>query len=381
MSEAGAYVAWERLQSAARPVGIPFDAEDAPTLSREIQGLCQALKCARPPIVYTAEFAIRLHQERALLGMRRTQTLALGWPLLHCLDADEVRAAIALALCGEAVALPLAADDAADARVARVVGDALLQRLLCRMLAAAELAFEWWPPSACGDSGAEAWRALRRGMEQRGRAHWNSALQDGLERQPYVAARIAALQGAGLAGGSHRSAATAWLWEALADRLWTQLEVQFHVWPLWAPITDSSGEAAQPEAELIAVPMDEEPLPPLVSPAPDPRLRLRELEARRRAGQLDVEGLTELARGVEQAAGARAAHVLYRELYQLARTPDHALDLARTLVAVDPVRGRAALERIAQSGHAVAESARALLTRLDDAGQNPPTQLDLLAHG
>lgn len=376
MSLARSEVDWDSLRSIAKPGGIPFDPEDAPTLSREIQALCQGLKCPRPPIVYTAEFAIRLHEERAMLGIRRTQTLALGWPLLHCLDADEVRAAMALALCGQPVALPLSPEASADARVAKVVGEPLLQRLLCRMLSAAELALEWWPPEACTLSAAEAWRSLRRGLEQRGRAHWQAAYQQGLARNPAAGARIAALQGSELAGGSHRSAAVAWLWEALVDRLWTQLESRFRVWPLWR--LDTAPPAAESEHRAAPSAIEAEPE---VECAPDPRRRLRELEALRRAGQLDADGLAELARGVELAAGARAAHALYRELYQMARTPEHALALARTLVAVDLPRGRAALQRIAESRHPVAQNAQAMLTAIDAAGQNPPTQLDLLAHG
>ena len=76
-----------------------------------------------------------------------------------------------------------------------------------------------------------------------------------------------------------------------------------------------------------------------------------------------MAGVIELAQCVEALAGGRAAYPLYREAYARERSPQVALALARSLLAIDPTRARAALARIAESTHAVAVDARELLGR------------------
>lgn len=367
------------LVAAGIPLGIPFDPEDAPTLSREIGAVCQSLRCARPPIVYTAELGVRLHVQRALLGLKRAPTLALGWPLLHFLDADEVRALIALALAGQVVSLDVGADDSVDAKASTAVGAPLLARALSRLLAAVQIArSDWWPAlwsGADAPTSGVAWRRLRGAIETRGRGGWQPALLEVAAEHP-AHARLRALGGATLDGGSHRSAASAWLWEALVERLWTGLESHFAtIWPaIEAAQAQACAQLAAPAADAIAaVATVQTP----AAGAPDAtvvaaRLRVRELEAQRRAGTLDDAGLHELAHTVAQVAGARAAHALYRELYARARSPEAALGLAHSLIETDPERARSALERLARIDGPVAALAQDLLEQ--ERGRKSPAQ-------
>lgn len=160
-------------------------------------------------------------------------------------------------------------------------------------------------------------------------------------------------------GGSHRSAASAWLWEGLVDRVWTGLEPHFA--PFWAAIADAreaavAAQAATHEAQ---------------------RVRVRDLEARRRAGSLDAEGLSELAHAVEAMAGPRAAHALFREWYAKSRSAEAALGLARTWMSIDPARAQPALQRLARMDHPVAAQARQLLDQLPAPAESEAAQSDL----
>lgn len=325
------------------PGGMRFDRADLPALAREIDGLVEALKCAPPAeIVHSAEFAIRVHQPPGWFGARKA-VLGLGWPLLQVLDADELRAALALALSGARVA-PAAIVGGEDARVAARVGAPLLARTLTRLALAAELARADWLAglSECARRQAgprpRALSLLRQRLEARGRGGWQALLEAWPADAP-GRARIDALGGPTLAGGSHRSAASALYWEGLATRIWTALEAPFDL--------------------LIAAPW--QACHAAHAPA---RERVRELEERRRDGRIDLDERIELARLLEALAGARAAHPLWREAWELARRPAVALGLARTLHALDPLRARSALERLAASQPDVAAEARALLARL-----------------
>ncbi|MCE7932192.1 MAG: hypothetical protein DYH17_12550 [Xanthomonadales bacterium PRO6] len=316
-----------------------FDRADLPVLAREIDGLCAALGRAPPAqIVHSAEFAIRLHQPAGWFAARKS-VLGLGWPLLQVLDADELRAALALAFVGASVR-PGVLTGGDDVRLGARLGVPLLARTLTRLALAAELARSDWlaglserarrhpepPVRALGE--------LRRCLEARGRGGWRPLL-DILPAD----ARLAALGGATLAGGSHRSAAAAFYWAGLAERIWTALEAPFDALlaPLWAQCHAAHAPA---------------------------RERARSLEKRRREGALTVEESAELALLVETIAGARAAHPLWREAWARARRPQVALGLARTLHALDPLRARSALERLAASQPEVSADARALLARL-----------------
>lgn len=322
--------------------GVPFDRADAPSLARDLDALCEKLRCPRPgQIVFGADFALRLHAEKG--GFLRSQrtTLVLGWPLLQMLDADELRAGIALALSDKIVAPGVLPDSALDARLIELLGGPLLRRTLTRLLAAQGVGDkDWWadwnlrarlepmPPAGAFDE-------LRRSMGNRGRGDWHAALEIGL-RDAAVAARLQSLGGAELNGGSHRSAASALLWEGLVSRLWTALEGSFESL-LAAPWRNChQGWAAARE-------------------------RARELSELRRQGSIEATDLIELAGCVETLAGGRAAYPLYREAYARERSPVVALALARTMLVIDPMRARVALARIAQSRHAVAADARSLL--------------------
>jgi hypothetical protein len=161
---------------------------------------------------------------------------------------------------------------------------------------------------------------------------------------PTVGARILALGEPVLDGGSHRTAASAWVWEGMIGRLWTALEAPFVglLSPNWA---------ARHQAQSAA------------------RARVRELEERRRQGRVEMPELIELARTVEQLAGARAAYPLYRQAYASERSPQLALALARTMAAIDLPQARIALAHLAGSSHALASEAELLLRTLPDVSQ------------
>lgn len=332
--------------------GVPLDPADAPNLSRDLQALCDKLRCPRPgQIVFGADFALRLHVEKGRFLRSQRSTLVLGWPLMQMLDADELRVGMALAMSGAIVvpgALP-AAD--LDARLIELLGGPLFRRTLTRLLAAHSVgAQDWWadwnlrarreptPPAGAFDE-------LRRSMGSRGRADWQMALTTGL-RNAEAAARLHALGGAELSGGSHRSAASALLWEGLAARLWTALEPAF--------------------ASLLAAPWQS-----CHQGWAAARERARELSEGRRHGSIELTDLIELAECVEALAGGRAAYPLYREAYARERSPFVALALARAMLVIDPARARVALAHIAQSRHAVAADARSLLQDLPVTAAQP----------
>lgn len=322
--------------------GVPFDRADVPNLARDIDALCEKLRCPRPgEILFGADFALRLHQEKSGFLRARRSTLILGWPMLQMLDADELRAGIALALAQEVVAPGPFAPSAIDTRLVELLGGPLLRRTLTRLLAAQDVgARDWWgdwnlrarrepmPPAGAFDE-------LRRAMVARGRGDWQDALDAALGNAA-AAARLHALGGAELGGGSHRSAASALLWEGLADRIWIALE--------------------HPFASLLTQPWQR-----CHAAWSGARERARALSELRRQGDIDLADLIELAECVEALAGGRAAYPLYREAYGRERSPEVALALARALLVIDPARACAALARIAQSRHAVAAGANALL--------------------
>lgn len=322
--------------------GVPFDRADAPNLARDLYALCDKLRCGRPgQIVYGADLAIRLHTEKSGLLRARRTTLVIGWPMLQVLDADELRVAIALAMSGVVVAPGALPAVDLDTRLLDLLGGPLLRRTLTRLVAAQAVgAQDWWadwnlrarreplPPAGAFDE-------LRRNMVSRGRGDWQAALELGL-RDAEVAGRLQALGGAELSGGSHRSAASALLWEGLVGRLWTALEGPFEAM-LTVPWQQCH------EAWAAA------------------RERARELSELRRQGSIELADLIELGECVEALAGGRAAYPLYREAYARERSPVVALALARSMLVIDPLRARAALAHIAQSRHAVAADARSLL--------------------
>lgn len=340
------------------PSGVLLDAQDAPALAREIEGLCGLLKKPVPgQIVFTAELALRVHEERALLGLKRQRTLGIGWPLLFILDADELRAALALALCTDSLLLPPEAAAAADSLVASKLDAPLLARTLSRLYAANALAqWDWLahllqparkseqPPDGC-------LRKLRQMIEKRGRADWQGALDQclGGEDCGCADARLQALGGSDVRGGSHRNVAQAWLWEGLTERLTTALERNFQ--QLLAPVW------REEHARWSAA-----------------RMRAGELESARRARTLDVGGQIELAGLVELLVSARTAHALYRDLYTRERRPEVALAIARTLAAFDPQRARPLLEKLSASTHPLAASARMHLDELPIASARPYRQ-------
>jgi len=337
-----------RFVGSGVPCGVALDREDAPALAREIDALCVLLKRPAPTqIVFTAECALRMHEERVLLGLKRQRTLGIGWPLLFMLDADEIRAALALALCTDRLALPPEDASAADAQIAARLGAPLLARTLSRLLAAAELARRDWfarllqPARKTEQTVDGGLRNLRRAIETRGRADWQSALDISLgdRANAAAAARLQALGGSDVRGGSHRNVAQAWLWEGLIERLTTALERDFLqlLTPVWVE------EYAR------------------WAPA---RARARALEGARRARTLDVADQIELAALVEQLLGARPANALYRDLYTRERRPEIALGIARTLSVFDPQRARPLLEKLSASAHPLSASARALLDEL-----------------
>ena len=337
--------------------GVPFDPADAPNLARDLDTLCEKLRCPRPgQIVFGADFALRLHAESGGFLRSKRTTLVLGWPMLQMLDADELRAGMALALTGALVAPGVLPDCALDARLIELLGGPLLRRTLTRLLAAQSVgARDWWadwnlrarrePRPAAG-----AFDELRRNMASRGRGDWHAALETGLHDSAAVE-RLHALGGADLSGGSHRSAASALLWEGLVGRLWTALEGLFLV--LVTAPWQTCHQAWAPARE-----------------------RARALSDLRRQGQIELAGVIELAQCVEALAGGRAAYPLYREAYARERSPGLTLALARSLLAIDPTRARAALARIAESTHAVAVDARELLQATPGADLPPPTTIN-----
>jgi hypothetical protein len=339
---AGARIEGQALVGAGAPAGVPFDRDDAPQLARDLDALAGAMKCARPDrIVFSPELALRLHIESGWLGRRRRTTLAIGWPMLHLLDADELRAATALALAGEVVRLGASPPPAHDERVAQRVGRPLLARTLSRLLAADAIGAEsWWNAwslRARLDAAvpADALDQLRQRLEASGRGNWQAALDRSLAGGSDCS-RIEALGGVHLGGGSHRCAAAALLWDGMVARIWTALEAPF--------------------AELLASPWRA-----CFEAHAALRARARELEALRRAGQIDLHGQIELAECMERLVGARAAFPLFREAYARERRPELALALARTMIPIDAGRARDALERLAASSHAIAADARSLL--------------------
>ncbi|HWS25009.1 MAG TPA: hypothetical protein VN259_00420 [Xanthomonadales bacterium] len=333
--------------------GVPFDPADAPNLARDLDTLCEKLRCPRPgQIVFGADFALRLHMESGGFLRAKRTTLVLGWPMLQMLDADELRAGMALALSGVLVAPGWLPASTLDARLIELLGGPLLRRTLTRLLAAHSVGVQdWWadwnlrarreplPPAGAFDE-------LRRSMGRRGRGDWQPALEIGL-LDSAAAARLHAVGGADLSGGSHRSAASALLWEGLVGRMWTALEGPFQA--LLTPPWETCHQAWAPARE-----------------------RARALSDMRRQGHIELAGLIELAQCVEALAGGRAAYPLYREAYARERSPEVALALARSLLAIDPARARAALARIAQSPHAVAIEALALLQASPGAGADLP---------
>ena len=117
--------------------GVPFDPADAPNLARDLDTLCEKLRCPRPgQIVFGADFALRLHAESGGFLRSKRTTLVLGWPMLQMLDADELRAGMALALTGALVAPGVLPACALDARLIELLGGPLLRRTLTRLLAA-----------------------------------------------------------------------------------------------------------------------------------------------------------------------------------------------------------------------------------------------------
>ena len=345
LATARAHIDGRALIGQGAPLGVPFDRDDAPQLARDLDALAGSLKCTRPDrIVFSAEMALRVHSEAGWFGRKRHSTLAIGWPLLQLLDADELRAAVALALAGEVVRTGSTPTLAHDERVARRVGRPLLARTLTRLLVSETIgAQSWWDDwniKARMDARvpADALGQLRQRLESRGRGNWQMALDRSLAAGSDDS-RLAALGGADLGGGSHRCAAAALLWDGLVDRVWTALEAPFAV--LLAPAWQACFEAHA-----------------------DDRQRVRALDAQRRAGLLDVAGQIDLAQSMELLAGARAAYPLYREAYARERRPELALALARTMIAIDPLRAREALVRIAASAHVVSVSARQLLAAM-----------------
>lgn len=345
MPATAAHIEGRALIGEGEPVGVPFDRDDAPQLARDLDALAGSLKCARPDrIVFTPEFAVRLHVQSGWFGRPRRTTLALGWPLLQVLDADELRAAAGLALAGSAAHLGASDVAACDARVADRVGRPLLARTLTRLLVAEAVgADSWWDDWNLrarreATAPAQALDQLRRKLESRGRGGWQGALDQLLETAPDLA-RLQALGGADLGGGSHRCAAAALLWDGMVSRLWTALEVPFAA--LLAPQWQACFDAHACHRE-----------------------RARELDARRRDGCIDMDALIELAECVERLAGGRAAYTLYREAYARERRPQLVLALARTLISIDRERAREALIRLAASPHPLASEAQRLLLTL-----------------
>ncbi len=342
----------QHLITTGLPMGVPFDREDAPNLSRELDGLCDGLKCSRPAeIVFAAEFAVRLQRDERGFWRAKRSTLVIGWPLLQLLDADELRVALALALSEEIVTPGAFAGGAADQRIAQWLGRGLLQRTLSRLLAAQAVLDsaglqDWSARARCeGKPPVAALAQLRACIEARGRGNWHAELQRALGIVE-VAARLAPLGGADLTGGSHRNAAQAMLWEGLCTRIWTALEAPFLtlLTPHWQACYDASAPC---------------------------RERAKVLTAQRRAAQLDLAGLIELAELIEFLAGPRAAHPLFQQAYAQQRQPSLALALARTMIAVDAARATVALSRLAASSYPVAEQARALLDSLPTRAVSP----------
>ena len=334
--------------AAGIPRGVALDRQDAPALAREVDALCSLLKRPLPAqIVFTAECAIRIHEQRLLLGLKRQRTLGIGWPMLFMLDADEIRGALALALCGDAPSLPPNGIGSEDSQIAVKIGTPLLARTLSRLYAAAELARADWFRELLGDArkSAEPMRnglqCLRQAIETRGRGGWQAMLDCwlGTEAGASANARLHALGGSDVRGGSHRNVAQAWLWEGLIERLTTALEAEFA--QLLAPIWQTEHQRWT-----------------------EPRARARELESARRAGGLDASGQLELAGIVEHVFGARAAHALYRDVYARERRADAALGIARTLAVFDPQRARPLLEKLCVSAHPLSLQARELLIHL-----------------
>jgi hypothetical protein len=351
-----AVIGGRQLIGQGEPMGVPLDREDAPNLLREIDTLCAAFSIARPRrVLFAAELALRVHREKGWFGRQRQATLVIGWPLLQILDADELRAALALALNGEQLGLGDAPVMAHDSRSAAKVGAPLLARTLTRLLCAETIGAErWWqdwnlrarreatPP-------AQALAELQRKIAASGRGGWHAALERDLQRRG-GSPRLDALGGPQLDGGSHRCAAAALLWEGLVGRVWTALESPF--------------------AQLLS-----EPWGAVHAAAAAARERARVLDAERRSGSIELAHLIELAQLVELLAGPRAAFPLFRQAYARERSPERALALARTMAAVDRPRARMALAHLAGSSHALASTAQHLLQSLPDAEEPVPDRV------
>lgn len=364
MPATAAHIEGRSLIGEGEPVGVPFDRDDAPQLARDLDALAGSLKCTRPDrIVFTPEFAVRVHVESGWFGRQRRTTLALGWPLLQVLDADELRAATGLALAGSIAHLGASNVSVSDARVADRVGRPLLARTLTRLLVAEVIgAAHWWDDwnrRSRRDAAvpAHALDELRRKFESRGRGGWHAALDQLLATAPDLV-RLQALGGADLGGGSHRCAAAALLWDGMVARLWTALETPFVT--LLAPQWQACFAAHARHRE-----------------------RARELDVKRRAGSIGIDELIELAECVELLAGGRAAYTLYRQAYARERRPQLVLALARTLIVIDRERARDALMRLAASAHPLANEAQRLLLTLPpapDAAADQPRPMTAEPH-
>lgn len=330
------------LRAHGDPGGVPLDAQDLPTLQRDLDrlaGLSRARKPAR--LLVAAECSIRVHEERSLLGLKRERSLILGWPMLLILDADELGAVVALALAGESIDLDADSVGAHDAVLAAALGPQLLARSLTRVLLASLWWRErWWPQISAAARDREQvptgrLHALREVIESHGRGGWQARL-DRLRAEhpehPWLA-RLQGLGGADLSGGSHRNAVQALLWEGIGERITTALDGAF---------------CARLELPWRARHLAFE------------RLRQRVEDLRRTYSEQPDVGI-ELAGLLEQLDDPRAAFAIYRDCFQRQRLPSAAFHAARTLAQFDPERGRAALQRIATSRHPQAEQASQLL--------------------
>lgn len=330
------------LRAHGNPGGVPLDAQDFPTLQRDLDRLAGLSRTRKPArLLFAAECAIRVHEERSLLGLKRERSLILGWPMLLILDADELGAVVALALAGESIDLDADSVGDHDAALAAALGTQLLARCLTRVLLASLWWRErWWPQISAAARDSEQvpsgrLHALREVIESHGRGGWQSRL-DRLRAEhpehPWLV-RLQGLGGADLSGGSHRNAVQALLWAGIGERITTALDGAF---------------CARLELPWRARHLAFE------------RLRQRVTDLRKAYSEQPDVGL-ELASLLEQLADARAAFAVYRDCFQRQRLPSAAFHAARTLAQFDPERGRAALQRIATSRHPQAEQARQLL--------------------
>lgn len=343
--------------------GVPIDPEELPALLRALNRLQDALGVRRPwQLRFTAECAIRVAEDRRVFGIRRNTSLLLGWPMLFVLDADELRAAMAMALDGQPVTLDPQRPPLAGPRVIDCIGPELLRRCLTRVLVASWCWRElWWPELATSaklhaEPPADALVLLRALLEVQGRRESRSVVERlgsvAPELMPPGLTGLAALGGPQIEGGSNRNAARALLWEALCERVTVALGAAFaqHLQPAWGAL-HLHWQTLRAEA--------------------------RGLHQAMRVGELDVAGEVRLAGLVEQFSGVRAAYALYRASFVRSRDPLAAVECARTLAMIDPPRGRALLSRIAGSGSLHAASAQRWLETLDAA---PPATANAVVH-